>query len=59
MLWFHYNPVTTMSDIDVNEEEDEEIDEEQVADYCAMLDKLGSFPVRSPRRLQCFYCCAS
>ena len=48
-----------MSDIDVNEEEDEEIDEEQVADYCAMLDKLGSFPVRSPRRLQCFYCCAS
>lgn len=47
---FHSNQATTMSDNDlVNEEEDEEIDEEQVADYCAMLDKLGSFPVRSPR----------
>ena len=27
-------------------DDDEEIDEEQLADYCAMLDKLGNFPVR-------------
>lgn len=26
------------------EEEEEEIDEEQVDDYCAMLDRLGNFP---------------
>jgi len=26
------------------EEEEEEIDEEQVEDYCAMLDRLGNFP---------------
>jgi hypothetical protein len=26
-------------------DEEEEIDEEQLADYCAMLDKLGNFPV--------------
>jgi len=25
-------------------EEEEEIDEEQVEDYCAMLDRLGNFP---------------
>jgi hypothetical protein len=28
-----------------DEEDEEEIDEEQLADYCAMLDKLGNFPV--------------
>ena len=27
-------------------DDDEEIDEEQLADYCTMLDKLGNFPVR-------------
>ena len=26
-------------------EDEEEIDEEQLADYCSMLDKLGNFPV--------------
>ena len=26
------------------DEEEEEIDEEQVEDYCAMLDRLGNFP---------------
>ncbi|KAL3784872.1 hypothetical protein HJC23_012475 [Cyclotella cryptica] len=40
--------VATMSDNTVNEEEEEEeIDEEQVADYCAMLDKLGIFPEKA------------
>ena len=28
------------------DEEDDEIDEDQLADYCTMLDKLGNFPVR-------------
>lgn len=31
-------------DNDDIEEEEEEIDEEQVDDYCAMLDRLGNFP---------------
>jgi hypothetical protein len=31
-------------------EEEEEIDEEQVADYCAMLDRLGNFPVSDDTR---------
>mmetsp|Transcript_31695 Transcript_31695/g.66650 ORF Transcript_31695/g.66650 Transcript_31695/m.66650 type:complete len:546 (-) Transcript_31695:423-2060(-) len=31
-------------DANLEDEEEEEIDEEQVEDYCAMLDKLGNFP---------------
>jgi hypothetical protein len=30
---------------DADYDEEDEIDEEQVADYCAMLDNLGEFPV--------------
>lgn len=38
-------------DVDQGEgEEEEEIDEEQVADYCAMLDRLGNFPVSDDTR---------
>lgn len=40
--------IFTMADAtnpdDMIEEEEEEIDEEQVEDYCTMLDKLGNFP---------------
>ena len=32
------------AEYDTNPAEEEEIDEEQVDDYCAMLDRLGNFP---------------
>ncbi|KAL7548196.1 hypothetical protein ACHAWF_011488 [Thalassiosira exigua] len=43
MLTMMPNP-TGQSDPNLDDEEQEEIDEEQVVDYCAMLDRLGNFP---------------